>query len=591
MHDAENSVPSLREALKQFKELLLLIKPYWLLLLKTAIPVPFISSLEMISPFLTKMLIDEVYPSKDVSLMHVIVGGVFAVSVSASLLKGIREYYSLYINTKLNNVINLLFFNHIQHLNSRFFDNHQVGEITSRFQDVNSSLGSISHIFSTLFSQGFYLLIVPPFLLLLNWKLALIGLISVPITVLITFLAGKLMRKYWKKTAEAYADYSAFQVEMLSQIRTLKTMALEYFVYKKSKTKVEHALKQNLTSEGISQLLGIVNTILYAANTALFMWLGWTLILSQEMTLGDYIAFTMYVGYLYSPFNQLVYMFSNFQHSAVNLNRMFEYLDKIPEQQPVGSHSAPKEIQHKIKGDIKFESVFFTYDEKTNVLDDITLEINSGKILSIIGPSGSGKTTLLKLVSSIEKPTQGVIYIDSMLAEEIPLIDLRRQMGVVLQEFNLFKGTIWENLTFGQNGIDKSQVDEVIRMCKMDELINSLSGKYNTQVAEWGATLSGGQRQRLAIARAVLRNTPILILDEPTSNIDVQTESKILKGLFEYCRQNNKTVIIVTHRITSAKLADQICFLESGKVAGIGTHEELLNNSPAYSEIYLSSQN
>lgn len=586
MEYSEKHTPSLGAAVKQFKQLILLIKPYWGSLIKTVIPGPIIGFIDMAAPYLTKMLIDVVYPSNDVTFMHVLVGGILVLSVSSSLLKGVREYYSLYISTKLNNTIGLLFFNHLQHLPARFFEKHQVGEITSRFSDVNSALGTISHVFSTIFLQGFYLLLVPPFLFLLQWQLALVGLISVPFIIVVTTVAGKLMRKSWKETAEAYADYSAFQVEILSQIRSLKTMALEHFVYKKSKSKVEHAFKKNLKSEGVSQLLGIINSVMHVLNTVLFTWLGWTFILAHEMTLGDYIAFTMYIGYLYSPFNQLVFLFSSFQHSAINLNRMFEYLESKPEQAPELAYVPYPSIKHEVKGGFEFKNVNFSYTGNEKILTDITFEIEPGSIFAVIGESGSGKTTLLKLMTSMEKPGSGKIYLDNIPLNKISLADLRRQMSVVWQDFSLFKGTIWENLTFGHDQVSKKTVDEIVGLCRLEKLITTLPNSYDTQVAEWGATLSGGQKQRIAIARSLIRNSPVVILDEPTSNIDVKTESELVQELFRHCRNQNKTVIMVTHRLNSIVHADKIGILEAGCLTGFGTHQELLKENNDYKQMF-----
>ena len=299
-------IPKLKESFKQFKRLFLLIKPYWGRLLKGMSLGVIIGIMGMAAPYLTKLLIDKVYPTQDVTLMQVIVAGVLAISIASTLIGTIQGYFNLYVNSKLSNSVSLLFFNQLQHLKVRFFDEHRVGEIMSRFSDVSKSLGSVNKVMQTIFVNGIYLILVPPFLFVLQWKLAIAALISLPITLTIIALTGKFLRKYWKKSAEAYADLSAFQFEMLTHIRALKAMVLEHHVYSESKKQMENALQIQLKAGGMGQALGLSNGILNALNTALFTWLGWTFILSHQMTLGDYIAFTAYIGYLYNPLSQFI---------------------------------------------------------------------------------------------------------------------------------------------------------------------------------------------------------------------------------------------------------------------------------------------
>ncbi|MEP2185789.1 peptidase domain-containing ABC transporter [Roseibium sp.] len=578
----------MREAIRQFAQLVVLIRPHWTLLIKGMALGFVVGLISMIGPYLTKLLIDEVYPTQDISLMHVLVSGLLALGITTAIMLALQGYYSLYVNARLGNAVSLLFFNHLQHLPLRFFEEHRVGELMSRFQDVRRALEGVMRVFQTLFVQGAYLILVPPFLFILQWKLALVALVSIPFSTLVVALAGRALRRYWKRSSEAYADLSALEVEVLSQIRTLKSMALEHHVFQQASTQAVRAIQMQLRAGGLSQGVGTANGVLRALNVALFTWLGWTFILSGQMTLGGYIAFTAYVGYLYGPVSQFANLYTELQQSAVHLHRVFEYLNYSPEQQPSLAYDAAKPIVYRIKGDISLKNVTFCYNVDEPVLNDITLDIKVGSTIVIVGPSGSGKTSLLRLLTRFESPNRGHILIDGASIEQIPLPDLRRQIAVVWQDFSLLKGTVWDNLTIGLNDVPLEVVHNASRLACVEDLINGLSKGYATPVAEWGASLSGGQRQRLAIARALIRDTPILLFDEVTANVDTQTEVRIINRIIPALRE--KTVILVTHRVGMAAQADQVCVLQKGSIEGVGTHHELMQSCESYRELQSPSE-
>jgi len=573
-------IPPLREAFQQFLRLLRLIRSYWGPLIKGMVLGLVLGVFGMITPYLSKLLIDEVYPTRNITLMQVLVAGILVVAVAQAVMGAIRAYFTNYTTSHLANATSLLFFNHLQHLRTRFFDEHRVGEIISRFADVRNSLSSVSRVFETLFVNGVYLVLVPPFLFLLQWKLAIVSLITVPLTVLITTASARLLRRFWKKSAEAYADLGAFQVEVLSHIRTLKAMSMEHNLYGRARDQIQTALQVQLKAGGLSQVFGTLNAVVRALGTAVFTWYAWTLIVRGEMTLGTYIAFTAYMGYLYNPLQQITGLFSDFQQTAVNLGRMFEYLDSPVEQDPAGAYLPPAPVTHLIEGDVRLRDLSFGYNAEKRVLHDVNLHFPRGTITAVVGPSGAGKSSLLRLITRMEEPDSGQVFVDGSPVTSMPLADLRRQVSVVWQEFALMQGTVWENLTLGTESPTRARVDDAVRLCRLDGLVADLPDGYETNVAEWGATLSGGQRQRMAIARALVRDTPVLLLDEATSNVDMQTETEILRDLF--ARVGGKTVIFVTHRVQTAALADQICVIDAGRVVGVGTHADLMRDCEPY---------
>src|SRR5215218_10221574 len=254
-------IPPLREAFQQFLRLLRLIRSYWGPLIKGMVLGLVLGVFGMITPYLSKLLIDEVYPTRNVTLMQVLVAGILVMAVASSVMGAIRAYFTNYTTSHLANATSLLFFNHLQHLRTRFFDEHRVGEIISRFADVRNSLNSVSRVFETLFVNGVYLFLVPPFLFLLQWKLAVVSLITVPLTVIITTASARLLRRFWKKSAEAYADLGAFQVEVLSHIRTLKAMGLEHQVYERARGQIQGALQVQLKAGGWSQVFNTMTAV------------------------------------------------------------------------------------------------------------------------------------------------------------------------------------------------------------------------------------------------------------------------------------------------------------------------------------------
>lgn len=578
-----DDAPPLRDAVNQYRRLMVLLRPYWGRLTRSMLLALVIGLIGMAPPYLSKLLIDEVYPSRDVSLMHVLVGGLLAIAVSAASMEAIRNYFQFQVSARLSDAASLLFFNHVQHLRARFFEEHQVGEVMSRFVDVRQALGTISRAFGTVFVQGVFLILVPPFLFLLEWRLALVALAFAPLTVGVTLLSTRVLRTYFKRMAEAYADFRAYQVEVYSHIRTLKTFSVEHQVFDRARKQVDLALGHNLQGGIVGQGFNLANSVLAAVSTAVFTWYGWTLILEQRITLGTFIAFVAYLAFFTQPLKEITHMVAELQQSAVGLSRMFEYLDEEVEQDPALAYHAPAPVEHRLRGRVELRGVSFGYQTEAPVLHDIDLMLEPGELTAVVGQSGAGKSSLLRLICRLEEPVQGHVLFDGVSGATIPLPDVRRQIAVVWQDTSLLKGTIWDNLTMGVSNPSRVLVDDIVGLCRLDEVIAKLPKGYETPVAEWGASLSGGQRQRISLARALIRDTPILLMDEATSNIDQQTEGAILEDLFSY--RSGRTTLYVTHRVSTVSMADKICVMAAGRVVGVGTHESLLVTCDPYVEM------
>lgn len=580
--------PTLRQALQELKRLLHLIRPHWGALSKGLVLGPVAGLIGMIPPYLTKLLIDEVYPTQDIPLMYVLVGALLAVGCAAAITKVIHALYMFYVASRVKNDARLYFFNHLQHLSTEFFTTHKVGEVTSRFRDVGRALHTVTRVSRVFFTHGIYLIIVPPFLVFLEWRLALVVVVTLPISFGIVLLAGKRLRRQWRKTSEAYADLSAMQVETLTHIRTLRPLGIEHHVYREAQSKITSAMSMEVKAGSLRFLVRGLNQVLQAILIAGLAFMGWTFILDGTMTLGSYVAFIAYLGFMTQPLQRMVELFSDFQHSAVNLRRMFEYLDADTEQDPSHAYEPRKPIRDHLNGAVHFSNVGFRYGSSaTPVLQELNLDVEAGTSLSIVGASGSGKTTLLRLLTQLETPCEGQILLDGRPLSSLRIQDVRRQISVVWQDHVLISGTIRDNLTLGTDGVDDTRVRRALRTCRMLKFVESLPDGLDTPVAEGGASLSGGQQQRLALARALVRDASIVVLDEVTSNLDRQTEAAILGDLLP--QLESMTVFFVTHRIDTARKTDQICVIDEGRVAQVGRHHDLARNCEAYASMLNAS--
>lgn len=580
-------IPTLRESVRYLRRMVTLMRPYWGFLAKGTAMSVCIGVVGMVAPFVSKLFFDKVYPARDVSLMQILVLTTFVLTMTSSVMNAIKSFYSTTISAQLNRSMSLMYFNHLQHLTVRFFDEHRVGEVYSRFGNVASSIRTVTGILETVMLNGTFLVLVPPLLLFMNFKLALLSFFTIPLTTAVSTYSSRWARKFSQQGMEASSELTAFQFETLSHIRAVKGLAAEHFVFRSAKDQLHKTMELQLKGGALSLGVGLVNTLLKAAGAAAFSYVAWSQIITEQMTLGDFMAFSMYIGYLTGPIGSFASMFLDFQTSAVNFGRMFEYLDLPVEQDPTQAFLPQKPIQQRLRGDISLENVHFGYTSEKPVLTGVSLRIERGSLNAVVGPSGAGKSSFLRLLCGMERPDSGSICFDQVAINRIALSDLRRQIAVVWQEFSLMRGTIRENLTYALDSVADNRIDDAIRMCHLTDVISALPNGLETTVAEWGATLSGGQRQRLALARALIRDTPILLLDEATSNIDVNTESEILRDVFSVVRQS-KTVLYVTHRVSTATMADRIFVMNHGALVGTGTHAALMESCEVYASLQMT---
>jgi subfamily B ATP-binding cassette protein MsbA len=320
--------------------------------------------------------------------------------------------------------------------------------------------------------------------------------------------------------------------------------------------------------------------VIVAVGTGLVLWFGGRMPLSGSLSAGSLVVFIFYLGKMYKPMQELSKMTDAYSKAAVGYERIREVLDADGEVKDLpGARRAPA-----FKGRIEFETVNFSYEPRTLVLTDVSFKIEAGQVAVLVGPTGAGKTTIISLIPRFYDPTSGVVRVDGQDVRRFTQKSLRHQMSFVLQETLLFHGPIWYNIAYGKPGATRAEILRAAELANAREFIEALPEGYNTTVGERGVTLSGGQRQRIAIARAVIRNTPILFLDEPSSGLDAASERLVFDVLDQLMR--DKTSIVIAHRLATIRRADVIFVVKDGKIVETGTHAELLRLGGLFAELY-----
>jgi ATP-binding cassette subfamily B protein len=532
----------------------------------------------MVSPLLTQIILDKVVVQRSLETLNVVAIGLVLFSVWGLCMSSVRQYLLSYFSNRIDLTLISGFIHHAISLPMQFFESRRVGDILTRVQENQKIqrflIGQV--VLSWLnFITGFVYL---GLMLYYNWKLTLLVLGLIPPIVILTLSATPLLRKVSREIFKEVADQNSSLVEMMTGIGTVKTVAVERELRWRWEDHLTRQLNARFKGQKLGIGLGAANGLINAIGSAVLLWYGASLVIKGELTIGQLVAFNMMTGYVISPVIALANLWDELQEiliSVERLNDVFETQVEEPSNQQLL-------LMPSIHGDIEFENVTFKYNkgDEHNILQNLTFSVKAGQTIAIVGRSGSGKTTLVKVLEKLYQPDQGRIVIDGHDIAHVSPQSLRSQLGVVPQECFLFSGTIFENITLYRPDFSLEDVVAAAKLAEAHVFIQSMPLGYSTVVGERGSTLSGGQRQRIAIARALLGNPRVLILDEATSSLDTESEQRFQENLAQVSR--DRTTFIIAHRLSTVRDADQILVLDRGVLVERGSHDELLEAKGIY---------
>ena len=532
-------------------------------------------------PLSAKFLIDRVMGHHQVSLLPWIVGAVLlATTIQGAASYGLTQLLSIAAQRLIAD-LRVQVQQHIGRLPVAFYDANRTGTLVARIMSDVEGIRNLIGTGMVNFVGGLLAAAIAFALLLrISVQMTLLAVVVLVIFSLILMTAFKTIRPIFRERARINADVTGRLTESLGGVRVVKGYHAEEREAQVFAGGVQRLLENVIRTLTAQSVMSLASTVVLGVVGALVMYLGGRLVVSHALTVGDYVTYTMVLAYLIAPVIQIVAVGTQLTEAVAGLDRTSEILaesseDNDPQRTtPLGP----------IRGEVEFRDVVFAYEPSKPVLHGISLEAAPGTVTALVGPSGSGKSTIISLLCAFHKPDSGQILVDGVDLAAVRLGDYRTQLGVVLQESFLFDGTIRENVQFSRPLATEAEVLEACRIARVDEFAERFPETYETIVGERGVKLSGGQRQRISIARAILANPRILILDEATSSLDSESEAMIQEGLSYLMR--GRTTFVIAHRLSTIRRADQILVVEDGRIIERGTHDELYAAHGRYWDLY-----
>lgn len=552
--------------------LLQYVKPFWPQSVLSLVLMVAITWLDILPTVLQKTLIDRAIPKGDLKLLLWIVLAILGIRILLAILSGYRGYLVAWLGQRIVMELRKQLYAHLHTLSLSFYDRKQTGSLMYR---ITSDTGRLQDFLATglqdILRDVVTAILIAVILFRYDLQLALLTLTPIPLIVFGSKSFSRRIHRVYHRVWRQWSRMSAMMADALPGVRVVKAFNQERREVRRFVETNHSIFRTGMHAAKMSNIFYPTMGFLTVLGT-LTVWGygGYRVIVEHDLTLGTLIVFIGLIWRFYGPVHNLSHMSDRIQQVATSAERVFELLDTQPEIQ-----SAPNALRLKdVEGHIRFEHVTFRYEGNHEALKDITFEIRPGEMIGVVGPTGSGKTTLINLICRFYDPQEGAIYLDGVDLRQIEIGSLRSFIGVVLQEPYLFHGTIAENIAYGKPDATLEEIIQAAKVANAHDFILRLPDGYDTMVGERGLRLSGGEKQRISIARAVLKNPKILILDEATSSVDTETEAQIQEAIERLI--SNRTTIAIAHRLSTLKRADRIIVLDKGRLVEMGTHEELL---------------